>query len=146
MNFSVNSKCIFILLFQLKDFEPDDPVAFMKELEKEADFKSMIIEFDEKTSNNKFQCLIQLTFEPPQVLFGVGDTKEEAKMRALRDVFKFFKLLADQGKLFATKKVNNRQVSKPSEPETSEDTESVHNLDTNDINDNKSSLVSQDVS
>ncbi|ODN02647.1 RISC-loading complex subunit TARBP2 [Orchesella cincta] len=80
---------------KLKDdtFIPPDAEVFVEELSEEHEFKAMYIEYDELSSTGEYQCLIQVTTEPPIVLIGVGDDKATARRNAANDLVEYFRFM-----------------------------------------------------
>ena len=70
--------------------ESSEAISFVRRLEKEQNFKAMYIDSDELSANQEYQCLVQLTLDPPLVLFGEGPTQIQAKRNAASDIINFF--------------------------------------------------------
>jgi RISC-loading complex subunit TARBP2 len=70
--------------------ERTDIVGFVRRLEKEQNFKAMYLDSDERSATDEYQCMVQLSLDPPLVLIGEGPTKAEAKRNAAFDITKFF--------------------------------------------------------
>lgn len=65
----------------------------MEELTAEFEYKAMYIEYDELSTVEEHQCLIQVTTDPPIVLMGVGDDKPTARKNAALDLINYFRFM-----------------------------------------------------
>lgn len=81
------------LCFKDDTFVPEDAEAFVTELMDEFEYKAMYIEYDELSTGNEHQCLIQVTTDPPIVLMGVGESKEIARNNAALDLVEYFRFM-----------------------------------------------------
>ncbi len=65
----------------------------MEELTAELEYKAMYIEYDELSTAEEHQCLIQVTTDPPIVLMGIGESKEVARKNAAIDLVEYFRFM-----------------------------------------------------
>lgn len=64
----------------------------LKRVSEENDFHLIAIAMDEKSTMDKFQCLIEMTTNPIGVCQGMGDTEEEAEYNAVVACLDFIKI------------------------------------------------------
>lgn len=73
------------------EFTPESPIAFLRDLGKEQNFGIDYTEFEEKSTDDKYQCLVQLSLEPVAMLKGEGLTSHDAKLDATLDAINFIR-------------------------------------------------------
>uniref|UniRef100_A0A182P4B9 DRBM domain-containing protein n=1 Tax=Anopheles epiroticus TaxID=199890 RepID=A0A182P4B9_9DIPT len=70
-----------------------DFIHFLAEIAKEQRFEVTYVDIEEKASNGKYQCLVQLSTMPVAVCHGCGNTTHEAQSNAARNALEYLKIM-----------------------------------------------------
>lgn len=68
-------------------------VQFLQEIAGEQQFEVTYVDIEEKSFNNHFQCLVQLSTLPVAVCQGSGNTKNIAQLSAARNALEYLKIM-----------------------------------------------------
>lgn len=68
-------------------------VQMLKEIAAEASFETTIFDIEEKSLTGQFQCLLQLATLPVAVMYGTGNTLEEAQSVAAHNALEYLKVM-----------------------------------------------------
>lgn len=68
-------------------------VQFLQEIAGEQQFEVTYVDIEEKSYNNHFQCLVQLSTLPVAVCQGSGNTKNVAQLSAARNALEYLKIM-----------------------------------------------------
>jgi len=71
-------------------------VQFLEQLAKEQDFEITWVEVEEKSLDDKHQCLVQLSTLPVAVCYGCGEDKANAKADAAHNALHYLKIMINK--------------------------------------------------